>query len=675
MAKNITLESTEFAILHYALPNENDHESNPAPLAVHDELYLKFQQPTDGTEFKKIYRESGAGIYPPKFGISASLGRTSYSSDKTEKAIRIGLLPREFDPQSITYATKQADELLGYIDIDNAFMAQHGSVWVELHDAAKLIDAVKTGVAMAVADSDQPAGYQFKTIGTGRGEIGLTIDETTTCGLVVTPLSPLSGSAPAQADNTFAWEITDPGECLAELKPTAVTFAWRDTDGSTMQQMPLSADARSVTIPAGTFAGHTEIEWWVTVTANSGEVTISDGVTLSTADVRSKAVVISPIGTIVDSAKDMIFRWLHIIETKTPQNGALLQKSEDGIDWETLVEMIGRDQDWLFPAGTLSTKIKYWRVATRNSDDVLGEWSDPAKISVIAAPDRPVLKVESTQPRPIISWTAADQVAYQVRVSDLAMDNTVYGLEQTWQSPEYLSDGPHDVFVRVQNQYGLWSDWGRTTILIANVSDDEIKLSVQSADAAELYWLTDGTYDFYLIYKDGKLIGRTMETNYIDMVGIGNVTYQVRGCYAANSNYTLSSEVTVDVTVQYVTVSDMDTGVILALPYSESAHRTTARTLSRSVQAVQLAGRAYPIIERSEHCAESVSVACAFADPSDCAVLESMVGHIVGVRTPEAHLVVGCLAQLTERSNSGLYRAYTFTVDQADWEEAIDIDA
>lgn len=687
MAKNITLESTEFAILHYARPNENDHESNPAPLAVHDELYLKFQQPTDGTEFKKIYREHGAGIYPPQFGISASLGRTSYSSDKTEKAIRVGLLPREFDPQSITYATKQADELLGYIDMDNASMAQHGSVWVTLFDAAKLIDAVKTGVAMAVADSDQPAGYQFKTIGTGRGEIGLTIDETTTCGLVVTPLSPLSGSAPAQADNTFTWEITDHGECLAELKPTAVTFGWRDTDGSAMQQIPLSADARSVTIPAGRFAGHTEIEWWVTVTANSGEETISDGVTLSTADVRSKAVVISPMGTIVDSAKDMIFRWRHIIETKTPQNGALLQKSEDGIDWETLVEMIGRDQDWLFSAGTLDNKIKYWRVATRNSDDVLGEWSDPARITVIAAPDAPELSASSNSPRPRIEWFAPDQAAYQVLVTDISgVPETNYGADNMWQCPYYLSDGDHVVRVRVQNQYGLWSKWAQITVNVVNTPGADITLEVGNGNVATLRWQSDGNYDFYLIYRGDKIIDKVYgseSVEYIDKFAYGTTRYQVRGCYYDSSNYGLSNISTANVTTgQYAMLYDAQYNGA-DYPSVELRHcglrkQPLQTATSYDIQYYFMYGSQYPHAERSEFVTKKIGGTVVFLpdEETEKDLFMSMAGTLVCLKTQTGEMVIGYLNDVSETALPNPSKSViNFSIQQIDFTEVVDIDA
>lgn len=337
--------------------------------------------------------------------------------------------------------------------------------------------------------------------------------------------------------------------------------------------------------------------------------------------------------------------------------------------------MTGAERTYTAPPNTLGSGTKYWRVRTYNTDNAAGAWSEPAEFICVGAPAAPIVSIRAQTPRPVVGWQSAEQLAYQVELAGQPVSSVYYGTEKTWTSPTYLPDGAYTVRVRVQNEYGLWSPWGEAALQVVNVPGAALSLTVEAEDAALLTWQTTGSYDFFLIYRDGRLIGRTTERSFTDAASVGNVTYQVRGCYGSSANYGLSPEIAAIVSVQYITLSDMDTGAILPLPYSESAHRTTSRTRKQEVQAVQLAGRAYPVIERSEHMAQSISVACAFYTQEDCAALEAMLGHLVTVRTPEGRMVTGCLAQLTERTDGGFYSVYTFSVDQADWEEAIRIDA
>ena len=64
---------------------------------------------------------------------------------------------------------------------------------------------------------------------------------------------------------------------------------------------------------------------------------------------------------------------------------------------------------------------------------------------------------------------------------------THYGTEKTWTSPAYLSDGSHTVRVRVQNQYGMWSDWGAAALPVTNTPG-----AVTDATAEEF---GDGAFD------------------------------------------------------------------------------------------------------------------------------------------------------------------------------------
>lgn len=496
-------------------------------------------------------------------------------------------------------------------------------------------------------------------------------------GVAIKSASPASGYVAKTKPNVFTWMLSqirnDYGDSYTRLPQKTATFRWRSSSNSAIHTIQCG-ETPSVTIPAGTFTTDT-IQWQVTAATAEGISATSEWMELSTVEVLSSAEAVSPNGEVVDNASPTVFKWAHIISTGTQQTKAELQLSADKQTWNALATVTGAETTYTAPPNTLGGGTKYWRVRTYNTDNAAGAWSEPAEFICVGAPAAPSLAVRAQTPRPVVGWQSAEQLAYQVELAGQPVSSVYYGTEKTWTCPTYLSDGAYTVRVRVQNEYGLWSPWGEAALQVVNVPGAAISLTVDADDAALLAWQTTGSYDFFLIYRDGRLIGRTTERSFTDAASVGAVRYQVRGCYSGSANYGLSPEVAATIAVQYITLSDMDTGAILPLPYSESAHRTTSRTRKQEVQAVQLAGRAYPVIERSEHMAQSISVDCAFYTQEDCAVLEAMLGHLVTVRTPEGRMVTGCLAQLTERTDGGFYSVYTFSVDQADWEEAIRIDA
>lgn len=470
---------------------------------------------------------------------------------------------------------------------------------------------------------------------------------------------------------------TPDGLSYTPVEQTGISGLWRESANSEVHEIPMAdGNSKKVIFPVGTFAGLSKVEINVKITTN-GVVTYTPDLwcTVNLTDAVATAVPLSPVGEPVTTDTPILFSWAHVISSGSAQTKADLQRSTDGKTWSALATVTGAATTYTAPANTFASGTNFWRVRTYNADGIAGEWSAQAEFICIGAPDAPVVTIAADSPRPAVAWQVDGQLAYQVELAGQPVSSVYYGTEKTWTSPTYLPDGVYTVRVRVQNEYGLWSPWGEAALEVVNVPGAAISLTVEAEDAARLAWQTTGSYDFFLIYRDGRLIGRTTERSFTDAASVGAVRYQVRGCYSGSANYGLSPEVAATIAVQYITLSDMDTGAILPLPYSESAHRTTSRTRKQEVQAVQLAGRAYPVIERSEHMAQSISVACAFYTQEDCAALEAMLGHLVTVRTPEGRMVTGCLAQLTERTDGGFYSVYTFSVDQADWEEAIRIDA
>ena len=511
---------------------------------------------------------------------------------------------------------------------------------------------------------------ELATTGTDRPYLTTSVDDSFVCGLNVGSLSPSDGAIIKTEQNVFGWLASDPEQCLAELKQISAIFRWRAGTSGTIHTINVSGNTQSVTVPANTFAGTTSIQWQVAVTANSGVVTTSNWVTLSTADATSTAAPLSPVDTVIDGSKDVLFQWQHSISTGTAQSKADLQKSTDGSTWTTLATVTGAARQWTCPAGTLTSSIKYWRVRTYNADGVAGEWSDAAQIVVIAAPTAPSIQIKSTGPRPSISWQTSEQEAYQVELDGKLSGGTHYGTDKTWTSPAYLADGSHTVRVRVQNQYGMWSDWGAAALPVTNTPGASISLTVQASSVADLSWQTSGSYDFYLVYRNEKPIAKLTQTQYTDELSSGSVTYQVRGCYADSGNYGISQAVTVDVRADVHQVSDLASGLTLRLPYSDSQHRQTTRTVSRQVELLQLSGAYYPVAVEVDSGTDSLSITAALTDETQVRQLMNLVGKLVCAKTPQGDMVIGYITSLPKQ-HDGFINVFNFSVERIDYDDEV----
>ncbi len=486
-------------------------------------------------------------------------------------------------------------------------------------------------------------------------------------------MSPASGYVPKGSANVFSWALTRSGACLEEVKATSTIFRWRAGRSGTINTIACGT-AQKVTVPAGTFTTN-DIQWSVSVTLNTGETVTSDWITLSTAEAASTAKPISPSGIVIDSTIANRFSWQHIISTGTPQSKADMQWSADGTTWNTLATVTGENQYYDVPANTFTSGTKYWRVRTYNTDGTASAWSDKAEFIAINAPSAPSIVIQSTGPRPRITWQTSEQEAYQLTLSNGYASGTVYGTEKAWRSPVYLADGSYTVRVRVQNKYGMWSEWSATALPISHTEGEAITLTATAGHEAALTWQTAGSYNFYLVERDGVAIARTVQKQYIDHTSIGSVTYSVRGCYDESDNYGVSNSDTVEILPETNMICDLETGVWLEMRLSETQLRTNRTSFSAGVSTVHLAGLAYPVEERSEQRDRALSVACAWphAQRAAALALEALVGRIVCLKDRYGNMAIGSLPSL-ESNCDEFMRRYSFTISHTNREEAITLD-
>ena len=579
----------------------------------------------------------------------------------------ISFLAESFVEKSVTYQTRPKTSL------------NRAKIYAYV-SSAKYVSADVSGIYLAGVpeilqhgiQADPPYGVGFQT-SRGSNKPYVTVEYSDDLvGLTLSSLSPGSGSIVAANATVFSWTEKVDGVCYAGVSRNSAKFRWRKSASDTVKEIAVPGTATSITIPANTFSGDS-IQWQLSVTANSGVTTTSDWMTLSLTDVESTAVAVAPDRAVLDGSSDNVFKWEHVISTGTAQTKAELQQSTDGSTWTALATVTGAANTWTAPAGTFTSGTKYWRVRTYNSKGAAGVWSAATQFIVLAAPATPPVSIVSTEPRPEIRWQSDEQQAYQVEIDGVYASGTRFGTGKTWKAPFYLADGSYTVRVRVQNEYGFWSPRGAAALPVTNVPGGAITLTAEGGIEAALSW-TPGSFDYYLVYRDGVAIAKVTEPSYTDAASIGGVRYQVRGCYDNSDNYSLSEAVEVTVSTDNVRLYDMERGEWLHFLYDSSAHRSTGLRLSQDIQYVQLSGHTYPVVERSEFKSRALRITCVCADDAERQTLRALLGHLTCCKTPEGNMTIGYPASISESSDD-FFSTYSFTIEQIDRKEEIDLDS
>lgn len=647
-----------------------------------DNIYIKFPVPGDAYKFKRV----------SKVTLSFYAQPTEDSGNGNKQIwTYVNAVESQFDTSVITYATRP--------EISQTYtgISEHADgKWTALNEIVQL-NAVFDLAQYRVKKEEVKKGIENGFVVAFRGAVSGTSEAVfygekstrkpfLTCeysndnvGIKADNLSPSAGAFVNRAQkNTFTWDAEDDTDltqvCFAEVKQTAAVFEWRVKNASTSKTISVSGSTTACTVPANTFPSGT-LEWRVKVTANSGTTTTSAWQEITTTDVTPTAKPVSPSGIVIDATIANRFSWKHIISTGTPQSKADLQWSADGTTWNTLATVTGENQYYDVPANKFTSGTKYWRVRTYNTDGTASAWSDKAEFIAINAPSAPSIVIQSTGPRPRITWQTSEQEAYQLTLSNGYASGTVYGTEKAWRSPVYLADGSYTIRVRVQNKYGMWSEWSAAALPVSHTEGEAITLSVDAAHEAALTWQTAGSYDFYLIERDGIAIARTTQKQYVDHTSIGSVTYRVRGCYADSDNYGLSNAVTAEILPDTAMICDLESGTWQRLPLSETILRTNRISRAAAISTVHLSGLAYPVAERTEFRDMAMQISCAFTAKNRAAALalEALVGRLVCAKTTQGDMATGYLTAL-EKNADAIMSRYSFEIQNIHREEAITLD-
>lgn len=378
---------------------------------------------------------------------------------------------------------------------------------------------------------------------------------------------------------------------------------------------------------------------------------------------------IKPKNTYAGSWDTINFEWTYASREGLAQKKYELQyKDTSHTDWTALASAESANTNANIPPNTFAAGIVKWRVRCTNANNQVSAWSEEASFTAQGKPPTPTVYATSS-PRPEITWTGEGQLAYQIKI-DNAVLHTAYSTDKQYKVKEYLADGAHIAAVRIQNEYGLWSDWGTAEFTVANTPGAPITLFAAGGEKATLAW-TETDHKTYYIYRDDIPIAKTTAHTYSDQMAIGTHKYKVRG--VAGDSYSMSNEVTVTLSVDAPEIAALGEMQWLRLEYSTAQNSPLGVSAYQDVAYQFYAGRRYPVAETSQQITKIYSFNAAFNDAAQAAAFEGLLGKTVIYRDQHGCLCTGPLMGF-ELSIDQFFRAFSCSIQQTDNMERIEYD-
>lgn len=308
------------------------------------------------------------------------------------------------------------------------------------------------------------------------GTVSQTVTKTATfaASQITAQDSPTSGYVNPRIARSFGWYFANGTRAVAA---GTVSLYWKDSDDANYTQVTASAGAESLTIAANTFPTGKTIQWYLSGTDFSGASSQTSVYSFSTTAGTAYATAQKPISSVEDGSAPILFTWtLSSTDGQAPSAVDFWWKlpSEDNQHWHAILNQASPVSSYSVPAGTFSAGEIQWIVRAYNVDGTAGPWSTPGtgyySFICVAAPDPPEGLSATAVPITTISWQSAAQQAYEISIDGTVLQKGFGAGVNSWTVGEPLSGGVHTISVRVQGQYGLWSQPSTVTISVGGPS-------------------------------------------------------------------------------------------------------------------------------------------------------------------------------------------------------------
>lgn len=593
-----------------------------------------------------------------------------------------------FDPGSVTWNTRPSSKAVGGIGKNFQGSVPAADYLlpsdVSYSDAASAAGLARGGCVMCrwtgILSADRDSiDFRANLSNNAAPYVIITYDENTTIVSKIEYRSgPQSGYYNPRNAVTFSWAFVKADKLLTAADETfqqaSATFYWKKSTDSTYTAVQISGSAQNVTIPANTFPTASTIQWYVEGTDTDGTTTQTPVYSFSTAAGAASAIPVSPINTVEDGSNNIVFKWDLSSTDGQPASRVyaawkLYENTSD--PWTRLFDVSNSITQYSVPANTFPAGGIAWTICAFNVDGVQGAFREARFISV-AAP-QPVQGLSATSvPRPTITWQSSEQKAYEISIDGVVVKKAFSESVNSWTVGEPLDDGDHEISVRVQGQYGLWSQPSTITITVQNSPPWSATLSAEfgldailSVDIGNQTMTPRGIIHWY---RDGVRIARVTYREasgpfgYTDRTALGEHSYYAE-LWHNNGNYSRTNVVTGIMGTRRLMIAPAAGGDWIDLGLSEKSTNQETFSMSTSPALYHVLGAKYPHADLSQFADLSGKYNCAFSDPLQAAQFEALFGSAVILKSRRDNVVTGILTPI-QKEVKRFYVAYTFTVQQ-----------
>lgn len=540
-----------------------------------------------------------------------------------------GVLPigEPWQPSEVTWlnhpqvSEEAAKERLGF-DLDNYSLGTDYS-WIELNVTGDRTITIPDMALFGITLQDHLCKYH--TSNSQYKPYLELVYNNEDGGLFPTNLRPSGGFVDNKSGANLYWNTSIKEFTIGEptLAQTVITWQY----GETTQTATVTGAGTSYTIPPEQLPESGTVTWSVQTTDSAGNVATSSTMSFTTTDSIGTATPVSPINEYVDGTEPVSLVWDWNISTGTAATKADFQVSNNGGSSWTALGSVDGEVPYVAAPGTLPDGNVLWQVRGYNSDGVAGAWSSSANIVVRQAPAAPILENATPVPKPTVTWQSAAQQAYQLQAGSWD-SGPVFGTAKSAQVEEFLPAGETTIRLRVQNSFGLWSQWAEMTVTIVNTPGKAITAEAQPVQGGvQISWFTEGEYPAYYVYRDGNLIGTTELPPFADYRALGEHEYFVRGVNA-DSTYTQSNTVSAETSPRWGLIAVDGEWNWLELRYMRGSFVTLSDNRQANVSYAYYSGRSLPVAEVSGTRSRQISVTYSLKKP-DLEALYGMLGQLV----------------------------------------------
>lgn len=447
----------------------------------------------------------------------------------------------------------------------------------------------------------------------------------------------------------------------------------------------------------------------------------------STVDKPQVTTAISPINTVEDADKPILFTWSIYSQSGEASRGADLEYSLDGNSWiafghkgetgqqysletaesfdsaegEVIAEPVSEStqtdvivpEEWSIediendpnkdyytaPAGLIPPGVIFWHVRSYNRNLSPGEWSEAVSFVAKAAPVVQDLQV-TAKPFATVIWQSNDQQNYEIFVDGESL-GIFFGTERQYPLPDYLKDGVHTIGLRVLGSFDLWSRIAETQVTIENTPTSTLTLRAPTNIDTALEW-TGGSGDFF-VYRDGLMIAHTNAHNFTDRTALGEHDYQVIE-RLASGDYNASTVITRTPDVYCLHIAALSGGEWIPIPHRLKNESNPEYSESQEVVYNHLAGIYEPVASIGQYRDDSgkYSAVFLFNEQEEYKRFRALRGKPIILKTADGEVMIGILHAWERKhvlnhyryaERREIYAAYSFTIQRIGWGDYIDV--